>query len=98
VQRFGGLQGLVNCAGIVHGEKVVGKEGPHTLAGFVRAININLVGTFKPHPARGRSDGARRTRTPAASAASSSTPLRWRRSTARSARRPTRASKAASSA
>jgi len=46
VQRFGGLQGLVNCAGIVHGEKVVGKEGPHTLAGFVRAININLVGTF----------------------------------------------------
>ncbi|MGH8800995.1 MAG: SDR family NAD(P)-dependent oxidoreductase, partial [Casimicrobiaceae bacterium] len=37
---------LVNCAGIVHGEKVVGKEGPHTLAGFVRAININLVGTF----------------------------------------------------
>jgi len=46
VQRFGGLNGLVNCAGIVHGEKVVGKDGPHTLAGFVRAININLVGTF----------------------------------------------------
>ena len=43
---FGGLQGLVNCAGIVHGEKVVGKEGPHTLAGFVRAININLIGSF----------------------------------------------------
>ena len=43
---FGGLQGLVNCAGIVHGEKVVGKEGPHSLAGFVRAITINLVGTF----------------------------------------------------
>jgi len=46
VEGFGGLQGLVNCAGIVHGEKVVGKEGPHSLAGFVRAININLVGTF----------------------------------------------------
>jgi NAD(P)-dependent dehydrogenase (short-subunit alcohol dehydrogenase family) len=30
----------------VHGEKVVGKDGPHTLAGFVRAININLIGTF----------------------------------------------------
>src|SRR5438552_7698097 len=43
---FGRLQGLVNCAGIVHGEKVVGKEGPHALASFVRAININLVGTF----------------------------------------------------
>ena len=45
-RAFGGLQGLVNCAGIVHGEKVVGKEGPHTLAGFARAININLIGSF----------------------------------------------------
>jgi NAD(P)-dependent dehydrogenase (short-subunit alcohol dehydrogenase family) len=43
---FGGLQGLVNCAGIVHGEKVVGKQGPHTLAGFARSININLIGSF----------------------------------------------------
>ena len=46
VESFGGLQGLVNCAGIVHGERVVGKEGPHSLAGFVRAVNINLIGTF----------------------------------------------------
>ena len=46
VEGFGGLQGLVNCAGIVHGEKIVGKEGPHTLAGFVRAVNINLIGSF----------------------------------------------------
>ncbi len=46
VDAFGSLQGLVNCAGIVHGEKVVGKEGPHTLAGFVRSININLIGSF----------------------------------------------------
>jgi NAD(P)-dependent dehydrogenase (short-subunit alcohol dehydrogenase family) len=46
VDTFGGLQGLVNCAGIVHGEKVVGREGPHSLAGFRRAIDINLVGTF----------------------------------------------------
>src|SRR6185436_10627769 len=43
---YGGLQGLVNCAGIVVGEKVVGKEGPHALASFVRAINVNLVGSF----------------------------------------------------
>ena len=43
---FGGLQGLVNCAGIVHAERIVGKEGPHTLAGFRRAVDINLVGTF----------------------------------------------------
>jgi len=46
VDGFGGLQGLINCAGIVHGEKIVGKEGPHTLAGFARSININLIGSF----------------------------------------------------
>ncbi|MGE5169199.1 MAG: 3-hydroxyacyl-CoA dehydrogenase [Rudaea sp.] len=46
LDAFGALHGLVNCAGIVHGEKVVGKEGPHSLAGFARAIGINLVGTF----------------------------------------------------
>jgi NAD(P)-dependent dehydrogenase (short-subunit alcohol dehydrogenase family) len=46
VDAFGGVQGLVNCAGIVHQERVAGKEAPHTLAGFVRAVNINLVGTF----------------------------------------------------
>ncbi|GMU73672.1 MAG: SDR family NAD(P)-dependent oxidoreductase [Burkholderiales bacterium] len=46
VDAFGGVQGLVNCAGIVHAERIVGKDGPHTLAGFQRAIAINLVGTF----------------------------------------------------
>jgi len=46
VERFGGVQGLINCAGIVHGEKVVGKEGPHALASFTRTININLIGSF----------------------------------------------------
>ena len=46
IESFGGIQGLVNCAGIVHGERVVGKESPHSLAGFVRAVNINLIGTF----------------------------------------------------
>jgi len=43
---FSKLHGIVNCAGIVHGEKVVGKEGPHALASFVRTININLIGSF----------------------------------------------------
>jgi len=43
---FGRVDGLVNCAGIVYGEKTVGKEGAHSLAGFVRTININLIGTF----------------------------------------------------
>ncbi len=43
---FGGLHGLVNCAGVGPAEKVVGREGPHRLESFVRTININLVGTF----------------------------------------------------
>jgi NAD(P)-dependent dehydrogenase (short-subunit alcohol dehydrogenase family) len=43
---FGALNGLINCAGIAIGERVVGKEGPHALASFARTININLVGSF----------------------------------------------------
>jgi NAD(P)-dependent dehydrogenase (short-subunit alcohol dehydrogenase family) len=46
VEGYGGLHGLVNCAGIVYGEKVLGKEGAHSLAAFARTININLIGTF----------------------------------------------------
>ena len=44
--RFGGLHGLINCAGIAPAEKVVGKNGPHALDSFVRVISINLIGTF----------------------------------------------------
>ena len=44
--EFGGLQGLINCAGIAIGEKTVGKEGPHALASFARVVGINLIGTF----------------------------------------------------
>ena len=46
ISVFGGLQGLVNCAGVAPAEKVVGKEGPHRLESFAKTININLVGTF----------------------------------------------------
>ena len=46
LKEFGGLHGLVNCAGIAVGEKTVGKEGPHALASFARVINVNLVGSF----------------------------------------------------
>ena len=45
---FGGLHGLVNCAGIGPAEKVVGKRGTHSLDSFVKALQINLVGTFNP--------------------------------------------------
>ena len=44
--RFGALHGLVNCAGVAIGEKVVGRDGPHRLDSFARVIGINLVGTF----------------------------------------------------
>lgn len=46
LDAFGRLDGLVNCAGVVAGEKVVGKEGPHSLDNFRRVIDINLVGSF----------------------------------------------------
>jgi len=46
LKEFGGLHGLVNCAGIAVGEKTIGKEGPHALASFTRVINVNLIGTF----------------------------------------------------
>ncbi|MFZ5510916.1 MAG: SDR family NAD(P)-dependent oxidoreductase, partial [Pseudomonadota bacterium] len=46
VDAFGGLHGLVNCAGVAPAEKVLGKNGPHPLDSFVRAVSINLVGSF----------------------------------------------------
>jgi NAD(P)-dependent dehydrogenase (short-subunit alcohol dehydrogenase family) len=46
LEAFGHLHALVNCAGIAPSEKVVGREGPHRLDAFAKAVNINLVGTF----------------------------------------------------
>jgi NAD(P)-dependent dehydrogenase (short-subunit alcohol dehydrogenase family) len=43
---MGQLRGLVNCAGVAPAIKTVGKDGPHPLDAFQRAVNINLVGTF----------------------------------------------------
>ncbi|WP_321930092.1 3-hydroxyacyl-CoA dehydrogenase [Burkholderia cenocepacia] len=43
---FGRVDVLVNCAGVAPGEKVVGRDGPHSLDRFARAVSINLVGTF----------------------------------------------------
>ena len=65
VAGMGGLDALVNCAGIAIGERVVGREGPHRLEAFRRTIDINLTGSFNvlrlaaaemaknPGPARG---------------------------------------------
>ncbi|WP_046117457.1 3-hydroxyacyl-CoA dehydrogenase [Ensifer aridi] len=46
IESFGHLDGLVNCAGIAPGEKVLGRDGPHGLESFSKAIAINLIGTF----------------------------------------------------
>lgn len=43
---LGPLRGLVNCAGIAPAAKTVGKDGPHPLELFTKAIMVNLVGTF----------------------------------------------------
>ncbi len=46
VGRFGGVQGLVNCAGIGTAEKTFGKRGSADLTAFSRTIQVNLIGTF----------------------------------------------------
>ncbi len=46
VKEFGGLQVLVNCAGIAIAERTIGKDAPHDLARFARVVNVNLIGTF----------------------------------------------------
>ncbi len=46
LKEFGGVQVLVNCAGIALAERTLGKEAPHDLARFARVIQVNLVGTF----------------------------------------------------
>lgn len=46
VEAFGGLHGLVNCAGVVGAEKILGKDGPHGLDSFSRVIGVNLIGSF----------------------------------------------------
>ena len=46
VARFGALHGLVNCAGVAIGERVLGRKAPHRLDSFARVVAVNLVGTF----------------------------------------------------
>jgi NAD(P)-dependent dehydrogenase (short-subunit alcohol dehydrogenase family) len=45
-QEHGQLHGVVNCAGVVGGERVLGRAGPHELERFNRIIGINLIGSF----------------------------------------------------
>lgn len=43
---FGGIDLLVNCAGILGAGRVLGREGPMPLATFEAAIRVNLIGSF----------------------------------------------------
>ncbi|MFL6191439.1 MAG: 3-hydroxyacyl-CoA dehydrogenase [Actinomycetes bacterium] len=57
-RHCGGLNVLVNCAGIGTAMKTVGKSGPAKLEEFTRVIQVNLIGTFNcirlaaPHMAK----------------------------------------------
>lgn len=47
VQAFGGLHGVVNCAGIAIFNRVLNKDGtPHALDSFNKGVQVNLIGTF----------------------------------------------------
>ena len=44
--ELGGLNLLVNCAGVVGAGRVLGKNGPMAGEFFTKVIHINLIGTF----------------------------------------------------
>jgi NAD(P)-dependent dehydrogenase (short-subunit alcohol dehydrogenase family) len=46
VDRMGGIDICVNCAGVVIGERTVGRNGPHDLDAFRRVVDVNLIGSF----------------------------------------------------
>jgi len=46
IWRFGPLRGVVNCAGIAPAQRIVGREGPHSLELFAKVVSVNLIGTF----------------------------------------------------
>lgn len=45
-ERMGGINLLVNCAGIVGAGRVLSKKGPMPGEFFTKVIHINLIGTF----------------------------------------------------
>jgi NAD(P)-dependent dehydrogenase (short-subunit alcohol dehydrogenase family) len=45
-QALGGINLLVNCAGIVGGGKLLGKDGPMSGDFFAKVVGVNLIGTF----------------------------------------------------
>ncbi len=46
LNTFGGLNIVVNCAGVGWAQRTVSKDGPHPLQHFEFVIRVNLIGTF----------------------------------------------------
>ena len=46
IDALGGLNVVVNCAGIVNPGKVVGRKGPLPLAAYEAVVRVNLIGSF----------------------------------------------------
>jgi NAD(P)-dependent dehydrogenase (short-subunit alcohol dehydrogenase family) len=42
----GRLRAAVSCAGIAPAERVLGRQGPHSLERFAKVVQVNLIGTF----------------------------------------------------
>jgi NAD(P)-dependent dehydrogenase (short-subunit alcohol dehydrogenase family) len=45
-ERMGGLNLLVNCAGVIGASRVLGRNGPMAGEFFAKVVQINLLGTF----------------------------------------------------
>ncbi|MGB6044511.1 MAG: SDR family oxidoreductase [Pirellulales bacterium] len=46
VDEFGGLHGVVTCAGVLNAARVLGRKEPHPMEIFRRVVDVNLVGSF----------------------------------------------------
>jgi len=44
--KFGALNHAICCAGIGWAQRVVGKDGPHSMKAFEKVIQVNLIGSF----------------------------------------------------
>ena len=45
-EKLGGLNAVINCAGILGAGRVLGKQGPMPLKTFATTVTVNLVGSF----------------------------------------------------
>jgi NAD(P)-dependent dehydrogenase (short-subunit alcohol dehydrogenase family) len=45
-EKLGGINLVVNCAGVIGAGRALGREGPMPGEVFVKTVHINLVGTF----------------------------------------------------